>query len=137
MVLLVARCKGYSLCCAKPCILGDRCFATVPASDFTAKNSPPDCFLNAVHPLRLRIPLAQKEPCTLSAHGSFDGALQGIRTPDLLVRSQTLYPTELAAHCVSQLLYDSTNKSKNQLFFKKFSKKFCRIFCCISSSRML
>ena len=26
------------------------------------------------------------------------GALQGIRTPDLLVRSQTLYPTELAAH---------------------------------------
>ena len=26
------------------------------------------------------------------------GALQGIRTPVLLVRSQTLYPTELAAH---------------------------------------
>ena len=26
------------------------------------------------------------------------GALQGIRTPDLLVRSQTLYPAELAAH---------------------------------------
>ncbi len=25
------------------------------------------------------------------------GALQGIRTPDLLVRSQTLYPAELAA----------------------------------------
>ena len=27
-----------------------------------------------------------------------DGALEGIRTPDLLVRSQTLYPTELRAH---------------------------------------
>ena len=26
------------------------------------------------------------------------GALEGIRTPDLLVRSQTLYPTELRAH---------------------------------------
>ena len=29
------------------------------------------------------------------------GALQGIRTPDLLVRSQTLYPTELAAHLIA------------------------------------
>ena len=26
-----------------------------------------------------------------------NGALEGIRTPDLLVRSQTLYPTELRA----------------------------------------
>ena len=31
----------------------------------------------------------------------FGGALQGTRTPDLLVRSQTLYPAELAAHCLS------------------------------------
>ena len=28
------------------------------------------------------------------------GALQGTRTPDLLVRSQSLYPAELAAHIV-------------------------------------
>ena len=27
------------------------------------------------------------------------GALKKIRTPDLLVRSQTLYPAELSAHC--------------------------------------
>jgi hypothetical protein len=27
------------------------------------------------------------------------GAPGGTRTPDLLVRSQTLYPTELRAHC--------------------------------------
>ena len=27
-----------------------------------------------------------------------NGALGGIRTPDLLVRSQTLYPAELRAH---------------------------------------
>ena len=31
-----------------------------------------------------------------TAYG-FYGALEGIRTPDLLVRSQTLYPTELPA----------------------------------------
>ena len=31
-----------------------------------------------------------------------DGALEGIRTPDLLVRSQTLYPTELRAHDIQQ-----------------------------------
>ena len=28
----------------------------------------------------------------------FHGALKKIRTPDLLVRSQTLYPAELSAH---------------------------------------
>lgn len=28
----------------------------------------------------------------------FLGTPEGIRTPDLLVRSQTLYPTELPAH---------------------------------------
>ena len=28
----------------------------------------------------------------------FRGALKGTRTPDLLVRSQSLYPTELSAH---------------------------------------
>lgn len=41
---------------APPCVLGDRCCAAVPASHFAAKNSPPDCFLNAAHPLRVRIP---------------------------------------------------------------------------------
>ena len=39
-----------------------------------------------------------KKPQTLDNQGLADGALQGIRTPDLLVRSQTLYPAELAAH---------------------------------------
>ena len=31
------------------------------------------------------------------------GALEGIRTHDLLVRSQTLYPTELRAHVTYQI----------------------------------
>ena len=36
-----------------------------------------------------------------------DGALEGIRTPDLLVRSQTLYPTELRAqHNTPELTLD-------------------------------
>ena len=30
-----------------------------------------------------------------------NGALEGIRTPDLLVRSQTLYPAELRAHLLN------------------------------------
>ena len=34
----------------------------------------------------------------LSHFPKINGALEGIRTPDLLVRSQTLYPTELRAH---------------------------------------
>ena len=29
---------------------------------------------------------------------TFSGTPKGIRTPDLLVRSQTLYPAELSAH---------------------------------------
>ena len=32
------------------------------------------------------------------------GALEGIRTPDLLVRSQTLYPAELRAHDYDQMI---------------------------------
>ena len=34
----------------------------------------------------------------LSHFPNLNGALEGIRTPDLLVRSQTLYPAELRAH---------------------------------------
>ena len=32
------------------------------------------------------------------------GAPGGTRTPDLLVRSQTLYPTELRAHCETNIV---------------------------------
>ena len=40
----------------------------------------------------------------------FPGAPGGTRTPDLLVRSQSLYPAELRAHthCLKQLYYFST-----------------------------
>jgi hypothetical protein len=39
------------------------------------------------------------------------GAPGGIRTPDLLVRSQTLYPAELRAHC--GIMYYRLNELKN------------------------
>lgn len=51
------------------------------------------------------------------------GALQGTRTPDLLVRSQLLYPAELAAHTrFSQAsLYIITYcLAKSKPFFKFF-----------------
>ena len=51
----------------KPFGCGDRCFATVPASTFVAKNNSPNCFLNAPHPLRVRVPHIRKERSPLTA----------------------------------------------------------------------
>ena len=52
------------------------------------------------------------------------GTLEGTRTPDLLIRSQSLYPTELPAHNASQALgYNSTTEYKMQVFFSKICKK--------------
>ena len=60
------------------------------------KNSPPDCFLNGLsNPLQQK---CKKRTSPEKYPNLFFGALQGIRTPDLLVRSQTLSPAELAAH---------------------------------------
>ncbi len=50
------------------------------------------------------------------------GALKKIRTPDLLVRSQTLYPAELSAHFVPK--YNNTFFHKNQYLFLFYAKKF-------------
>ena len=44
------------------------------------------------------------KPCALpSCATSRYGAPEGIRTPDLLVRSQTLYPAELRAHNIERI----------------------------------
>ena len=48
----------------KTCVLGDRCFATVPASDFVAKNSPPDCFLTQLTLLGFKSCTYQKQKRT-------------------------------------------------------------------------
>ena len=43
-------------------------------------------------------PWSQTKCSTKLSHFPKNGALGEIRTPDLLVRSQTLYPAELRAH---------------------------------------
>ena len=49
---------------------------------------------------RLRGQAHQKKKDTANAVSFSFGALEGTRTPDLLVRSQSLYPAELQAHPV-------------------------------------
>ena len=53
----------------------------------------------------------------------FFGALQGIRTPDLLVRRQTLYPAELAAHIFDCLSILSQKRFSVKCFSKEDTRK--------------
>ena len=58
------------------------------------------------------------------------GALEEIRTPDLLIRSQTLYPTELPAQV--QDIYYHRHRGLSTVFAKKFKIFFAkqkRFFC--------
>ncbi len=56
-------------------------------------------------------PWSQTKCSTKLSHFPKYGALEGSRTPDLLVRSQTLYPAELRAHAnVQYIQYIITNK---------------------------
>ena len=73
------------------------------------------------------IGLLQKTKRTKLLLRSLIGALQGTRTPDLLVRSQTLYPAELAAHFAIYevslafvLKNDNILQRKNQALFESF-----------------
>ena len=115
------------------CLEGYRCFASFllddpNPSDFgtrlrtkNLKNLPPAAFFYDFCPLRVRIPFF----CTTKKH-SYGmllccGVLGGIRTPDPLVRSQILYPTELQAHisnAISMIPY--IFKNCNTYFLKYF-----------------
>ena len=62
------------------------------------------------------------------------GTPEGIRTPDLLVRSQTLYPAELPAHfLLPEYIITKNSKNQHQISKKRsfgdfyFSKPFIRI----------
>ena len=66
--------------------------------------------------------------------GVFYGALEGTRTPDLLVRSQLLYPTELPAHFLL-LKYISTFSGKCQPLFLNFLNYFSTFAFSFSSCR--
>ena len=48
------------------------------------------------------------------------GALEGTRTPDLLIRSQTLYPAELPTR---NMMYYSPGWQESQHFLKNFFEK--------------
>ena len=63
--------------------------------------------------------LKKQKPRKRFVYVAFVGALQGTRTPDLLVRSQSLYPAELATHCFIQLYYYITSILTCQEFFQK------------------
>ena len=71
----------------------------------------------------------RKKPVTFFMSQAF-GAPEGTRTPDLLIRSQTLYPAELPAHILlafspENVFYYSAHRPESQAFFKKL-KKFCK-----------
>ena len=106
----LARCGGHRIIFCHP--RRPNASHSVPASRFVSKNSPPDCFLNDTHPLRVRAPKRLIKYFKTHIFSGFSkekaqhprilcfGALRGTRTLDLLVRSQLLYPAELAAHIV-------------------------------------
>ena len=68
----------------------------------------------------------RKKPVTFFMSQAF-GAPEGTRTPDLLIRSQTLYPAELPAHILltfspENVFYYSAHRPESQAFFSKNSK---------------
>ena len=68
----------------------------------------------------------RKEPVT-SIMSQALGAPEGTRTPDLLIRSQTLYPAELPAHILlafspENVFYYSARRPESQAFFSKNSE---------------
>ena len=129
----MARCKGYSRLrrLASSATAAPRQYPPHTSRLKTAHRA----VFYAAHPLRVRIPLSIKIKATPMVLLLL-GALQGIRTPDLLVRSQTLYPTELAAHFLRLPNYHTTTFRKNQplfliffIFFKTVqNKKMSRYF---------
>ena len=112
----MARCKGQ---------LAAQVTCSVQAPHtFCLKTGIQPVFLTAKAPSGFESPqnIAQNKKDTRWVSFLF-GALQGTRTPDLLVRSQTLYPAELAAHDFRQLLYISTKGRVCQELFAKNSAK--------------
>ena len=90
------------------------------------KNSPPDCFsprLRRGRPFESHP--AYKKNRYPGWDNGFSGTPEGTRTPDLLIRSQSLYPTELPAHVQSRLpAYNNMGILKCQALFFKFLKNF-------------
>ena len=60
--------------------------------------SPPDCRIELFESLRVSKNRTSRMGCPVF------GTPEGTRTPDLLIRSQSLYPTELLAHTFAERL---------------------------------
>ena len=75
------------------------------------------------------MPKSYEKPGNLEDFRAFTGTPKGTRTPDLLIRSQSLYPTELSAHRRFSRVpkYISTSWQKKQVLFLLFSKNFSRL----------
>ena len=79
-------------------------WVVTPESGRTGNLSFSYCRLSELKPRKFRFILATQlqkgniEKGTCNRKCLFHGAPEGIRTPDLLVRSQLLYPAELPAH---------------------------------------
>ena len=75
--------------------------------------------------LNIRVPGNKKER---TPEGVRSGTPEGTRTPDLLIRSQSLYPTELPAHVQSRLpAYNNMGLLKCQALFFKILKNFLSV----------
>ena len=71
------------------------------------------------------MPKSYEKPGNLEDFRVFTGTPKGTRTPDLLIRSQSLYPTELSAHNAPKrldILSQTFKKSKS--FFEKIKNFF-------------
>ena len=93
------------------------------------KNSPPDCFLrqrSCRRPFE-SLPAHKQKSGNTVRHFLIFGTPEGTRTPDLLIRSQSLYPTELPAHTFTERL---DIIAQWVLLVKRFLKKQEKIFLC-------
>ena len=67
------------------------------------------------------MPKSYEKPGNHEDFRVFTGTPKGTRTPDLLIRSQSLYPTELSAHrrSTKRLSILAHDVKKSKYFFKK------------------
>ena len=103
----MARCKGYSR------LRRLACSATAAAQQYPPHTSRLKTVRRTVFSTPLTLsgfesPLSIKIKATPTVLLLL-GALQGIRTPDLLVRSQTLYPAELRAHGFDYIIFGGSD----------------------------
>ena len=92
-----------------------------------AENDSQNRFFNAIVPFGGSSLFLQTKKDTVRC--PFYGALQGTRTPGLLIRSQSLYPTELATQkmrffaAFDIIPYENRSVKINFKFFAKFIRK--------------